>query len=535
MQRVLVILLAAVDAVVAVAVGVAVALAPLTLLWVFGIGDPQWGALWPAAGSVWQLGHLVPLAFTLPGDYLAATGIDVAVASFTLSLAPLAFAAFTAIFAARSGARAARAGAWLTGVLSGSVMVAALAAAIAMTARNAVAEVQLWQAVLYPALIFALPAMAGALATAWREGDGGLVDRVHNRVEAWPGEWAAVPGHIARGSAIALTGLVGIAALAVTVALAGGGGDIIALFETGNVDALGATVITLGQLAYLPTLVVWALAYIAGPGFALGVGTTVSPAGTQLGVVPAVPLFGAIPEFASPWLLTLIVVPIVIGGIAGCAARARVADRKDESDAAAAVPVHPALVGLIPERASEAAAEPKTRASRPFGALATIAAGIALATAGGAALLSWLAAGSIGPDRLAVTGPAVGPVALAIGLETLVGAAIALLTTRRRRRRDIATAEAHIDTSAPEVAASEEWAVAAPAFAAHHGQASGDLLDDLRARVVEHPPSSEAPAIRDAPPEPAQQDADAVDTAPVELPDPSTLGRHRPTPLPPVD
>ncbi len=117
MHRLIVALLAAVDAAIAVAVGIAATLAPLTLLWVFGFGDAaDWACAVAGERVIWQFGNLVPLAITLPGDYLAAPGIDPDAASFALSLAPLAFAAFTAIFAARSGARASRADAWITGV-----------------------------------------------------------------------------------------------------------------------------------------------------------------------------------------------------------------------------------------------------------------------------------------------------------------------------------------------------------------------------------------------------------------------------------
>src|SRR5689334_11617649 len=120
MHRLTVALLAAVDAAIAVAVGIAAILAPLTLLWVFGLGGAaDWNSLWPTAATIWQFGNLVPVVVTLPADYLAATGIDPAAASFVLSLSPLAFAAFTAIFAARSGVRASRAEAWATGVGTG--------------------------------------------------------------------------------------------------------------------------------------------------------------------------------------------------------------------------------------------------------------------------------------------------------------------------------------------------------------------------------------------------------------------------------
>ena len=120
MNRLLVAFLAAVDALIAAAVGVAAALAPLTVFWVLGLGGTaDWGALWPASVRLWQFGNLVPLQITLPPEYLTAVGIDADGATFWLSLAPLAFAGFAALFAARSGARAARAGAWAIGVLAG--------------------------------------------------------------------------------------------------------------------------------------------------------------------------------------------------------------------------------------------------------------------------------------------------------------------------------------------------------------------------------------------------------------------------------
>src|SRR5690349_8076958 len=145
MHRLIVAFLAAFDAAIAVAVGVAAILAPLTLLWVIGLGDTaQWSALWPVTADVWQFGHLVPLQITLPGDYLAATGIDPAAASFTLSLAPLAFATFTAIFAARSGSRASGADAWATGVATGTLVVGVLATLIALTSGTSLAHAAVW-------------------------------------------------------------------------------------------------------------------------------------------------------------------------------------------------------------------------------------------------------------------------------------------------------------------------------------------------------------------------------------------------------
>ena len=462
MHRLIVALLAAVDAAIAVAVGVAATLAPLTLLWVFGLGGgADWGALWPASAVIWQFGNLVPLAVTIPADYIAAAGIDPDAASFTLSLAPLAFASFTAIFAARSGVRASQADAWVTGVVASSAVFGILATVVALTSTNGVAAVNLWQAVLLPTLVFALPAVVAAVVTEWREAGSGAVSRLRDRVESAPHGWAEAPGLIARGGSVVVAGLVGLGALLVTVALVLRGGEIVALYEAAHVDVLGAIVLTLAQLAYLPTLVVWGIAFVAGPGFAVGTGTSVSPAGTQAGVVPGVPLLGIVPDSTTPWLLLLALGPIALGALAGWIARSRLtgvgAPRDRRPEAAALAPASTtdgaaepsrtsALAGLLASSATVVESEPgpapepelersAADSDDPIGARLVVALGIAVLSAIGAAVLAAVASGSLGPGRLATMGPAPGPVALAVGLEVALGAAILLLSPMPRGRR----------------------------------------------------------------------------------------------------
>ncbi|WP_375385397.1 DUF6350 family protein [uncultured Microbacterium sp.] len=416
MNRVLVAFLAAFDAALAVAVGLAVVLAPLTVLWVIGLGQADWSALWPASATIWQFGNLVPVLITLPPDYLAVTGIDPAAASFWISLAPLGFAAFTAIFAARSGARASRADAWLTGVVAGGLVFGALAALVALSARTSIAAIHLWQAVLFPTLVFVVAALIGALVVEWREASAGPVAHLRDRIEARADGWGDVPGLTVRGATAVLVGLIGAGALVVAVSLMLRGGEVIALFESGNMEALGATMTTLAQLAYLPTVVVWGLSFVAGPGFSLGVGTSVSPAGTQLGVVPGIPLLGAIPDTVSSWLLLLALIPVALGAFAGWIVRSRL--------------VRPGLV-----RAGERGTADRGAAERaePITVRLTLAVAIAALSAAGAALLSVLASGALGPGRLAEVGPQPGPVALAVGLEVLLGAGILLLSPRPHR------------------------------------------------------------------------------------------------------
>lgn len=460
MNRLLVTLLAAFDAVITAAVGLVAALAPLTVLWVIGFsGGVDWGALWPAAARLWQLGHLVPLHVTLPAEYLAVTGIPEDAAQFALSLAPLAFAGFSALAGARSGARAARAGAGLFGVASGAFVFAAIAVLVRLSSGNPVAAIFTWQAVLAPALVFAVPALIAAVVVAWRVGDDGPVDAVRPRL-GQHGEAAAA----ATGLGVAIAGLLGVGALLVVVGLVIRGGEVVALYEAAHVDVVGAIVFTLGQLAYLPNLAVWGMAFAAGPGFAIGVGTNVSPAGTSLGVIPGIPILGIVPETFSFWMLLTILAVIAVGFLAGWAARARLGN-----------------VGAAPRLAVLAAI--------------TVLGGAA------AALLSVVASGSVGPGRLAVVGPDPGPVALAVGLEIGVGAAIALLTPARHTPQT-------------------EWETYVPAERAFV-PAAIPFDHDV--------PVTDTPSAGDIPPT-----ADAGDTIPLEL-DFGDDARAEPRPRPPVD
>ncbi|WP_207205392.1 DUF6350 family protein [Microbacterium protaetiae] len=410
MHRLLIALLSAFDALIAAAVGLAVALATLTVLWVAGIGAPEWSALWPVTAGVWQLGHLVPFTIHLSAEYLAVTGIPDGAASIALSLAPLAFACFTAYRGVRSGIRAGRSGAWITGVAGAAVAFAVVAAVVGLTSRTPVAVASLWQAVLLPTLVFLLPCLAGAVGAAWRS-DSGVIGRLRELIDDLPGLWPEVPALALRGAGIVLTAVTGIGALGVIAALLLRGDEVIALYQAANLDATGVIVVSLAQLAYLPTLIVWALSFIAGPGFAVGTATAVSPAGTQLGVVPGIPVLGLLPESVSPWLLLLVLLPIGAGVLAGWMLR-----------------------GQMPRPGDVGAGEPAVRGAstswrrEDYGVRAGVAVGVAVLSAAGAALAAWAASGAFGPGRLALVGPHPGAVALAVGVEVLIGVGILLLT-----------------------------------------------------------------------------------------------------------
>ena len=69
-----------------------------------------------------------------------------------------------------------------------------------------------------------------------------------------------------------------------------------ALYEALQPGVAGGIALLLLQLAFAPNAMVWSASYALGSGFSFGAGSVIAPAGTQLGMVPAIPLLGALPS-----------------------------------------------------------------------------------------------------------------------------------------------------------------------------------------------------------------------------------------------
>ncbi len=116
-------------------------------------------------------------------------------------------------------------------------------------------------------------------------------------------------------SAVRAVGMaLGGGVLLVIVAVAAAWDQVVEVHDSLRPDVASAIVMTVAQLLYLPTLAVWALAWAAGPGFAVGTGTTWSALGTTSGALPAIPVLGAVPDLHAPWALAL---PVAVGIAAG--------------------------------------------------------------------------------------------------------------------------------------------------------------------------------------------------------------------------
>ena len=123
--------------------------------------------------------------------------------------------------------------------------------------------------------------------------------------ERWPVRARSFP----RGIGVAALICVGTGAALLSVVLILGRERIAAIADGLGGDGTAGILLIVIQLAWLPNLVIWAMAWALGAGVTLGEGTLLDMNGTSLGFLPAIPVLGAVPdpgpvpELAWLWLL----------------------------------------------------------------------------------------------------------------------------------------------------------------------------------------------------------------------------------------
>ncbi|MFL0358729.1 cell division protein PerM [Curtobacterium flaccumfaciens] len=391
-------LLAAIEAVVTVGVGIGIALVPLTLLWGFEYGlQVDWDVFWKATGSVWLVGHGVDVSFLLGSALAKSTGVSGAADPIHVTLAALGFAVVTAWLGARAGRRFAETEHRTTGLLIGTAVVALLGLAVALSSTSTATHPTFWQAVVLPALWFGIPALAASEVCRRRRdlpADAGT-QRVIDLVDRIPAVWRSVAGFGLRAGTAATAVVVGVAAVLVGLLLFTSFAEVITLYEQSHAGVIGGVALTVGQLAFLPDFVGWATSWLIGPGFAIGTGSSVSPIATTLGPIPGLPVFGALPTSGHTFGLVWVLVPVIAGFAIGGSMRPRLVRALGAADSA----LHRALGGVV----------------------AGLVAGVLTG------LIAWVSSGSFGPGRLADVGPnalAVGGfAALEVGLPAIIALA----------------------------------------------------------------------------------------------------------------
>lgn len=180
-----------------------------------------------------------------------------------------------------------------------------------------------------PAGYLAVVAVALALApgsSVWRALLGGLGVAVLGTVTAqaraavpppaWWHRWAGrVPEPVRAGLRAASwtgAGLLLGALLALAAAVVAGWDRILLIHDAYGTDPVSGVVMALAQLLYVPTGLVWALAWVAGPGFAVGAGTQFTATTVVTAPLPAIPLLGALPSPGTPGMGWAAFLPVVV-------------------------------------------------------------------------------------------------------------------------------------------------------------------------------------------------------------------------------
>jgi hypothetical protein len=195
--------------------------------------------------------------------------------------------------------------------------------------------------------------------------------------------------------------LLAVGVLLVLVAVALSWGSVSSLHREAGAGLLGGALLVATQLAALPNLALWALSFLAGPGFSVVDGAHTSLTGSTGGLMPMVPVLGAVPEPGSaPWVVRLLVlVPVVVGGCIGRRALGSVAR----------------LSSL------------RTKASVAVVACAMVAVAVGV--------LDGLGGGSLGAYRLSDIGAPALWLTLTLALELVVGALVVVAWDAWRLRR----------------------------------------------------------------------------------------------------
>jgi hypothetical protein len=198
--------------------------------------------------------------------------------------------------------------------------------------------------------------------------------------------------YVAAGAAAGFLTMVAASAVAFAVAMGAHVSTAMTIAEGLDAGVVGGAILLLIGLSLVPNAVLCSGAFMAGPGFVLGAGTTVSSAGVTLGPLPAFPILAATPRSGGAWWQeALVAAPLVSGAVAGV-----VALRRGPS------PSYLVIAG---------------RAA---------AAGGAGGLAFGAACM--LATGAVGPGRMTDVGPDVVMTALVCGVAGLLAAPLAAVS-----------------------------------------------------------------------------------------------------------
>lgn len=379
MNRRLTFLIAAFEALVVAGIGIGILLAPLTVVWLFE-NDPtiEWLVPFRASADIWMMAHGTRLV--VPAGMFGSSEVP----AFVISMIPLGLSAVIAHFSFRLGKKLTTAIELWPAWVASALVYGGVALFLSTAAYNEFAYPVTWQGTFFPPAFFLFFVLIGSLFGK-RQAFGEAASLPESAERIWVRDWAqrrfnnlhwairAVSAPALRAGTAVVVILIGVSAVFVAVMLAVNWIQVIRLYEGLQVSFLGGVMITAGQMAVLPNLVVMGASWFTGVGFQLGAGSLISPVATVVGPLPALPVTSALPIGELSFGMIALIVPLVGAFVATVLIR-RHADAIRFEFASA------------------------------WSAAITLGISIALVAAVEMGLLALLASGGIGPERLQVVG-----------------------------------------------------------------------------------------------------------------------------------
>jgi hypothetical protein len=364
----------------------------------------NFGSVLQTSSLIWFNAHGVPI------QYAASKLGHVNVPAYTFDLIPLGFSTLIGWATYRAGRRLSSdeflGSSWVGAILSYGVLASVLNT-VASTRKLLVLD---WQAIFIPTALFAAILIIGSIVGSPKHETSGPLRTSFSRFfskrfEKLP--WAIKPlvsPALRAGTAVVLV-LTAISSLFIALSLAWNWIEVIRLYQSLQLSFLGTVSVSFGQLALLPNLIALGDTWLTGVGFSIGQGSMVSPMGTELGPIPAIPMLAILPVGSSSLAILVVIIPLLAAFLATLLVKSHTAELRFNYAS-------------------------NTSAALALGLSIGVVAAVELF------LLADFSGGSIGPGRMSVIGANAWLVALVTFIEVSVASILAAFFSARPEALD---------------------------------------------------------------------------------------------------
>jgi len=369
-------LVGALNALFVVFVPVAALVVVTSAVWLIE-NDPTlpWVTSLRTALDFWFVGHGVAL------DVSAQKLVGISSPAFAFAFAPIGMMLIVVMFGRRTAKKLRGANELWPGWLGAVLVYGATSVILLPLASSPTVAPNASEAVVIPVALYGISTIAFGLFGSWLDNKLepqpaerlALLDWLAARRERANWFFASISGPAFKAGTAVVVGLIAISSVMIALSLTYNWISVTRLYEGLQVSIIGGIAMTIGQLLILPNLVFYGAAWLTGAGFSIGAGSSISPLGTQVGPIPALPILGGLPIGTELPALAVIVVPVVLALFATV---------------------------MIKNHTKEL----RFHFASPISAALSLGIGVGLVAAVESGLLALLTSGSLGPGRLQVVG-----------------------------------------------------------------------------------------------------------------------------------